>query len=255
MPSSPTLAVRLGRSAGRSSGLRSLAAACTWSHGRGGGPNEAITLEGLRRLESSVPRHYTWLSTWHWYCDTSYSFVVCVVVCAHLEFASDSLVNLDLRMYPRARFSAPSFNKFSAHLTPSHWHRVERRVTRPTAGTWQWGPTARFRILAVGFRFFELRTAKMAVGRCWGCAAQSVPGEMGAETRLAARGHIIAASLPSAGAHLTWHSVPCPRARCRLSSHSGGSGMRCQFDSNVNREDIRGPQVKGRAAPSVQREQ
>ena len=132
MPSSPTLAVRLGRSAGRSSGLRSLAAACTWSHGRGGGPNEAITLEGLRRLESSVPRHYTWLSTWHWYCDTSYSFVVCVVVCAQLEFASDSLVNLEC--IPDFPISSKFQQVFSSFDSESSCRSTGIDVVKPASG-------------------------------------------------------------------------------------------------------------------------
>ena len=117
----------------------------------------------------------------------------------------------------------------------------------PHPGRRSGAPLRKTVFLAVEAAFSGGSTGEMAVERCMGWAAQSGPGVIGAETRLAARGCMLAVSLPSAGANRTWPSVLCPRVHPSLCSHCGGSGTGCRL-SQTREAQPRSGKRKGRAA-------
>ena len=110
----------------------------------------------------------------------------------------------------------------------------------PHPGRRSGAPLRKTVFLAVEAAFSGGSTGEMAVERCMGWAAQSGPGVIGAETRLAARGCMLAVSLPSAGANRTWCSVLCPRVHPSLCSHCGGSGTGCRLSQTRERNPGRG---------------
>ena len=118
------------------------------------------------------------------------------------------------------------------------WPDSALRVPHP--GRRSGAPLRKTVFLAVEAAFSGGSTREMAVDRCKGWAAQSAPGVIGAETRLAARGCMQAVSLPSAGANRTWCSVLCPRVHPSLCSHCGGSGTGCRLSQTRERNPGRG---------------
>ena len=117
----------------------------------------------------------------------------------------------------------------------------------PHPGRRSGAPLRKTVFLAVEAAFSGGSTVEMAVERCMGWAAQSGPGVIGAETRLAARGCMLTVSLPSAGANRTWPSVLCPRVHPSLCSKCGGSGTGCRL-SQTREAQPRSGKRKGRAA-------
>ena len=107
-----------------------------------------------------------------------------------------------------------------------------------------------------GFLAMQLKksrgtTAIMAVERCSGWAPPGVPDSFGAETRRAIRGHRPTASSPRASAKLIWHSVLCPRPRCRRWSHSGRCGSTCRVRTPRSGRTTRRHSDGGRRPPAT----
>ena len=128
---------------------------------------------------------------------------------------------------------------------PEPGRKMASALRVPHPGRRSGAPLRKTVFLAVEAAFGS--TGEMAVERCMGWAAQSGPGVIGAETRLAARGCMLAVSLPSAGANRTWPSVLCPRVHPSLCSQCGGSGTGCRL-SQTREAQPRSGKRKGRAA-------